>query len=1087
MPAGLACRWEASPLEIIVESLLRPAEAQHRPDRGRLVQRQPHLRGGALPQGPLVREQLVHLVRLVGLDAQLEQRHLEDRLLRREGVQADRHQDLAGAVLGRLRVEDHAVVVRLVEAEVPVLLQRRVLVTDPVERGDPGPDVPWPIEVALHELVLLRVQVFLLAWQGAALAQLEARVDAPGRGERRGQRRAREERRPASLLQLLGQDVRRVGPQVAQHVLGGRALGQLLQVLLRLVLEVPPGEVGVRLVEAGLGQRLHHLRARERLREEDSVRVAPLHLADHPLPEREGLGVRVVDAEDAHALLDPVEEHGAQLRPERLARGPHPIEVDDVLVPLGGVLGGLDGPVRAALEPLWVLLHVRVVGRALERDVVRHLDPALGGALHEPAEVGQRAQLRMDRLVAALRAADGPRAADVVGRGGERVVLALAPGAPDGMDGRQVDHVEAQLLHVGQHAFRVRERAVATRLAARRAREQLVPGAEDGALPLGEDAQLPVGTGGHSAVRISRRGFGEARIERARQRPRRLPGEQRLLALAQPLCIECGRGPRRGGALGRGAEKLGAFEQLGGHVAPRLHLARQLLRPGAEGVGPRLHLERVQAVLVDRELPFPGVVPKRPHGHLATLGRMGTELPPAKHDRQLVVPFLEHVGGHAHGLAGRALHGMAAAIDLRLHVLDEDAPLACGHPVAPHARNALEPEKCGAPARAADLSCGPAPGRGACRQPTGAWYGRRVPAAGLARRIGLFDATMIVMGGIVGSGIFVTPADVARSAGSPALILGAWVVGGVAALLGAFVYGWALLLVIQTGGMAATAIAFARYFRELLPIPLGEGAVAAAAVGALTVLKICALAALIGAGLFFGGTAPSSGAPGSATGFGAALIPVLFAYGGWQTACFVAGEMKDPRRDLPRALLLGVAGVIALYTLVAFVCLRTLGADGLARSSAPALEVMTRTLGRRGALAIAAGISISTLGFLSQSILTAPQGALAIAIALAGTFEAITRYVVSMDFVFFALTGACIFVFRRRGVRGTFAIPGHPATTGAFIAICAAVVFSTWRADPVHALAGLGITLAGIPAFLLWRSRSSPTAAGQPGPPAPPR
>jgi APA family basic amino acid/polyamine antiporter len=162
-------------------------------------------------------------------------------------------------------------------------------------------------------------------------------------------------------------------------------------------------------------------------------------------------------------------------------------------------------------------------------------------------------------------------------------------------------------------------------------------------------------------------------------------------------------------------------------------------------------------------------------------------------------------------------------------------------------------------------------------------------------------------------------------------------------------------------------------------------------------------------------------------------------------------------------------------------------------------------MGRRGALAISAGISISTLGFLSQSILTAPrvyfamaedglffrsigrvhprtrapvaaialQGTLAIAIALAGTFEAITRYVVSIDFVFFALTAACIFIFRRRGVRGTFAMPGHPATTVAFIAICAAVVLSTWRADPVHAFAGLGITLAGIPAFLLWRSRSA--------------
>src|SRR5437867_4132993 len=108
----------------------------------------------------------------------------------------------------------------------------------------------------------------------------------------------------------------------------------------------------------------------------------------------------------------------------------------------------------------------------------------------------------------------------------------------------------------------------------------------------------------------------------------------------------------------------------------------------------------------------------------------------------------------------------------------------------------------------------------------------------------------------------------------------------------------------------------ARYFRELVPLPLGEGALAAAAVAALTivnglgvragsaaqsvlmVLKICALAALIGAGLLYAGAVPSSsGAKASAGGLGAALVPVLFAYGGWQTACFVAGEMKEPRRD----------------------------------------------------------------------------------------------------------------------------------------------------------------------------------------------
>jgi basic amino acid/polyamine antiporter, APA family len=441
-------------------------------------------------------------------------------------------------------------------------------------------------------------------------------------------------------------------------------------------------------------------------------------------------------------------------------------------------------------------------------------------------------------------------------------------------------------------------------------------------------------------------------------------------------------------------------------------------------------------------------------------------------------------------------------------------------------------------------------------------------APALARRIGPFDATMIVMGGIVGSGIFVTPAIVARSAGSPLLIVTAWLIGGAAALLGAFVYaelssarpevggqyaylreavhplvaflyGWALLLVIQTGGMAATAITFARYFRELVPLAIGDGALAALAMAVLTlincfgvragssaqsvlmVLKIGALAGLIAAGLLLSRPAGTSAQPanGSLLGLGAALVPVLFAYGGWQTSCFVAGEMRDPRRDLPRALLAGVGGVIALYTLVAISCLRTLGPVELARTGVPALEVMTRALGRKGAVAISAGIAVSTLGFLSQSILTAPrvyfamaedgvffhrvatvhprtrvpvvaialQGILTIVIALSGTFEVILNYVVSIDFVFFALTACCVFVFRRRGVRGSFAMPGHPFTTAAFILVCASVVASTFRADPLHSLAGLGFTLAGIPAFLLWRSRSSAATSPRPAPPAPPR
>jgi APA family basic amino acid/polyamine antiporter len=418
-------------------------------------------------------------------------------------------------------------------------------------------------------------------------------------------------------------------------------------------------------------------------------------------------------------------------------------------------------------------------------------------------------------------------------------------------------------------------------------------------------------------------------------------------------------------------------------------------------------------------------------------------------------------------------------------------------------------------------------------------------APALARRIGLFDATLVVMGGIVGSGIFVTPASVAQAVSGWGGMIGVWLAGGAVALLGAFVYadlsaqrplaggqyvylreafhpalaflyGWALLIVIQTGGMAACAITFARYFAGLSGIGVPEGAIAAAAMALLTlvnclgvaagsrtqsalmVIKIAAIALLIGSGLLLGEANPAPAARVSHD-YGPAMIAILFSYGGWQTSCFVAGELKDPGRDLPRALVAGVLGVIVLYTGVAVACARVLGMEGLAQSAAPALEVARRTLGPRGATLIAAGIAVSSLGFLSQSILTAPrvyfamaedgvflksvarvhprtrapvvaillQGALTIAIALLGTFEAILRYVVSIDFIFFGLTAACIFVFARRGERTS--MPGHPLTTLLFIAACFGVVAATFLHDPEHSFIGLALTLAGLPVYLLRR------------------
>jgi APA family basic amino acid/polyamine antiporter len=418
----------------------------------------------------------------------------------------------------------------------------------------------------------------------------------------------------------------------------------------------------------------------------------------------------------------------------------------------------------------------------------------------------------------------------------------------------------------------------------------------------------------------------------------------------------------------------------------------------------------------------------------------------------------------------------------------------------------------------------------------------------LARQLGLFDATMLVMGGIIGSGIFMNPAVVAQQVHTPALIIGAWLVGAAVGLLGAFIwaelaatlpavggqytylreafhpifgflYGWVLLLVIQTGGTAAVSIIFARYFRELMSIQTPDWLIAIVALASLTIVnclgvrlgartqsilmvtKIGAIAALIVCGFFAHSAASSHVATprNSLSDFGAALVPVLFSYGGWQTTNFVAGEIREARRTLPRALLLGVAGVAVLYTLVNVVCLRVLGVDALRSTSTPASAIMRIAFGPRGGNFIAAAIAISALGFLAQSILTAPrvyfamasdglffrsvarvsprthvpivaivlQSIWTIVIALSGRYDQILNYVVSMDFIFFGLTAATLFVFRKRGATEQ-RTPLHPWTTIAFVALCWAVVANTiWR-YPANTLIGMSILLAGVPVYFLW-------------------
>lgn len=435
---------------------------------------------------------------------------------------------------------------------------------------------------------------------------------------------------------------------------------------------------------------------------------------------------------------------------------------------------------------------------------------------------------------------------------------------------------------------------------------------------------------------------------------------------------------------------------------------------------------------------------------------------------------------------------------------------------------------------------------------------------GLARQLGLFGTTMAVMGGIIGAGIFINPYLVADRVHTSALILSTWIAGGLIALLGgfiyaelaarlpvvggqyaylrealhpavAFLYGWVLLLVIQTGGMAAVAVTFAHYFLELTGWQAGASLIAASALGLLTVINclgvragsrvqsamtLAAIAAIAMLELFSflrGGPSqiswhPVLNQPASMSlvfTFGAAMTPVLFAYGGWQTSSFLAGEVREPRKTLPRGLVLGVLGVIVVYTSVNFVYVRALGPAGLAATMTPASSVMRMLLGPRGGSLIAAGIAFSAFGFLGQSMLTAPrvyfamaedrvffrsvawidprthvpvvaillQGVWAIIIALTGTYAQVVNYVVAMDCIFFGLTAACLLVLRQRAaVQGSAAIeyrvPGHPWTTLLFIAAEWIVVVSTFAHDPKRSFIGLGIALAGLPAYYLWRMKN---------------
>jgi APA family basic amino acid/polyamine antiporter len=434
----------------------------------------------------------------------------------------------------------------------------------------------------------------------------------------------------------------------------------------------------------------------------------------------------------------------------------------------------------------------------------------------------------------------------------------------------------------------------------------------------------------------------------------------------------------------------------------------------------------------------------------------------------------------------------------------------------------------------------------------------------LPRVLGLWSVVGILIGTVIGSGIFVVPAEIATLVKAPVLILSVWVLGGLLSFLGAlcfaelgaafpqaggvyvylreaygpliaFLFGWTLFLVIDSGAIAALSMAFSsKYLPYFIPLsPVGIKVVALVFVAFLVVvnyvgvrygallqnglmfIKFGAILAVTGAVLFFaqGDSAhfSSPAIPAVSTGlmaaFGLAMVRTLWAYKGWEVTTYSAGELRNPTRDLPLGLLAGMAVVIALYLGTNLAYLYVFPAGEIATKSRVAADAMKLVVGPIGGTIIAIVILCSITGAANGNVLTAPRvffamandglffkkiasvhprfltphvsilatGGWAAVLSLSGTFEALASYVIFGQLIFFALTAAAVIILRRARpeLRRPYRTWGYPLTPVLFIAGAVVLSVNLVLIQTANSLAGLGIILLGVPAYLYWRKKKA--------------
>lgn len=434
---------------------------------------------------------------------------------------------------------------------------------------------------------------------------------------------------------------------------------------------------------------------------------------------------------------------------------------------------------------------------------------------------------------------------------------------------------------------------------------------------------------------------------------------------------------------------------------------------------------------------------------------------------------------------------------------------------------------------------------------------------------GVFDAAMMVVGIVIGAGIFKAPSIVAGSVSTEAVFIGLWVAGGIISLVGAlcyaelgsaypnaggeyhfltrafgekigFLFAWARMSVVQTGAIAAIAFVFGDYATQLLSLGEKSSVIYAllAVIGItcinvigtresrlaqniITLALALAIAAVIVAGLLLGGSAKPASAPAASSGplfSQLALIFILLTYGGWNEAAYLTAEIRDPRRNVVRALLYGLLTVTAIYVLLNLAYLNVLGLDGMKASKAVAADLMQATLGGAGATVLSVIVVAAALSTLNGTAFTGArtnyalgrdfglfsllgrwragsntpvnallvQGAVAIVLVLLASltpdgFETMVAYTAPAFWLFFTLTGVSLFFLRRQRPANPdhFRVPLYPVTPLIFCAMCAFMLYSSTNyalsKDPssLGAQLGIGVLLAGVPLMLIARRREA--------------